>query len=68
MYTCCLRVPGRAIGVEVYHDDVVITEVKKWVKVRREIEGTSGYKRDVNNINIDGDIIEHLSLTGAHAQ
>ena len=27
--TCCLRVPGTAMGVEVSHDDVVITEVKR---------------------------------------
>ena len=25
--TCCVRVPGRALGVEVFHDDVVIMEV-----------------------------------------
>ena len=27
--TCCLRVPGRAMSVEVSHDDDVITEVKR---------------------------------------
>ena len=34
-------VPGRAMGVEVSHDDV-ITEVKKKVKVWCEIGGTAG--------------------------
>ena len=34
--TCCLRVSGRAIGVEVSHDNV-ITEVKKKVKVMCKI-------------------------------
>ena len=26
-FSCCLRVPGRAVGVEVSYDDVVITEI-----------------------------------------
>ena len=56
--TCCLRIPGRAIGVEVSHDDVVITKVKKKVKVRYEIGGTSGYRGDVFNMNVDGDIVD----------
>ena len=34
-----MRVPGRAMGVEDSCDDVVITKVKKKVKVRCEIEG-----------------------------
>ena len=38
--TCCLRVLGRAMGVEISHDDVVITEVKKKGKVWCEIGGT----------------------------
>ena len=36
----CLRVPDRAIGVQVSHDNVVITKVKKKVKVWCEIGGT----------------------------
>ena len=46
------------MGVEVSHDDVVITEVKKRVKVRCEIRGTTGYRGDVNVMNVDGDIVE----------
>ena len=47
-YTCCLTVISRAMGVEVSNHDVVITEVKKKVKVWCEIGGTSGYCGDVN--------------------
>ena len=53
-----MRVPGRAMSVEVSHDDVVITEVKKKVKVRLEIGETTGYRRDVNIVNVDGDIVD----------
>ena len=52
------RVPSRAIGVEVSHDDVIPTEVKKKVKVVCEIVGKTGYRGDVNIINVDGDIVE----------
>ena len=31
--TCCLRVSGRVMGVEVSHDVAVITEVKKKLNV-----------------------------------
>ena len=31
LFTSCLRVPGMAMVVEVFHDDVVITEVEKKV-------------------------------------
>ena len=40
MCTYCVRVPGKATGVEVSHDDIVITEAKKKVKVRCDIGGT----------------------------
>ena len=46
------------MGVEVSHDDVVIMEVKKKVKVRCEIEGTTGYRGDVNIVNVDGYIVD----------
>ena len=46
------------MGVEVFHDDVVITEVKKREKVRCEIGVTTGYKGDVNIMNFDGDIFD----------
>ena len=55
--TCCLTVRDRAMDVEVSHDDVVITEVKKKVKVWCEIVGTAGYSGDVNVMNEDGDIV-----------
>ena len=42
--TCCVRVSGRVMDVEVSHDYVVITEVKKRVKVSCEIGGTTGYR------------------------
>ena len=45
------------MGVEVSHDDVVITEVKRKLKVWCEIGRTAGYKRDVHFINVDGDIV-----------
>ena len=53
-----MRVPGRAMSVEVSHDDVVITEVQKKVKVRLEIRETTGCRRDVNIVNVDGDIVD----------
>ena len=37
--TSCFRVSGRTMGVEVFHVDVVITEVKNKMKVLCEIEG-----------------------------
>ena len=47
------------MSVEVSHDDVVITEVKKRVEVRWcEIGGTTAYKGNANIINIDGDIVD----------
>ena len=47
------------MGIEVSHDDVVvITEVKKKVKVWREIRGTAGYRRDVNLMNVDRNIVD----------
>ena len=48
---------SETMGVEVSHDDVVITEVKKKVKVRCEIGGT-GYRENVNIMNVDGDIVD----------
>ena len=39
------------------NDDVVIMQVKK-VKVRSEIRGTTGYRKDLNIVNVDGDIID----------
>ena len=35
--TCCSRVPGGAIGVEVSHDDVVTMEVEEKVNIWPEI-------------------------------
>ena len=46
------------MSVEVSHDDVVITKVKKKVKVRYEIGRTTGYRGDVFNMNVDGDIVD----------
>ena len=46
------------MGVEVSHDEVVITEVKNKVKVRCEIGGTNGYRGNINIMNIDGDIVD----------
>ena len=45
-------------GVEVSHDDVVIMEVKNKVKVRCEIRGTTGYRGDLNFMNVDEDIVD----------
>ena len=45
------------MGVQVSHDDVVIMEVKKKVKVWCEIGGTTGYRGDENIVNDDGDIV-----------
>ena len=53
-----LIIPRRAMGVEASHDNVVITEVKKRVKVWCEIGGTAGYRGDVNVMKVDGDIFE----------
>ena len=46
------------MGVEVFHDDGVIMEVKKMVKVSCEIRGKTGYRGDVNIVNVDGDIVD----------
>ena len=40
------------MDVEVSHDDVVMTEVKKKVKVSCEIRGTAGDRGNVNVMNI----------------
>ena len=56
--TWCLRIPGRSMGVEVSHDDVVITEVKKEMKVWCEIGWTAGYTGDVNVVNVEEDIVD----------
>ena len=54
--TMCLRVPGRAMDVEVFCDHVVIPEVKKKMKIRCEIGETTRYRGDVNITNVNGDI------------
>ena len=46
------------MGVEVSHDDVVLTEVKKRVEFRCEIGGTTGYRGDIIIMNADGDIVD----------
>ena len=46
------------MGVEDSHDDVVITEVKKKVKVWCEIGGTAGHSGDVDVMNVDGHTVE----------
>ena len=46
------------MGVEVSHDDVIIMEVEKRVKVWCEIRGAAGYGGDVNIMNVDGDIAD----------
>ena len=38
-FTCCLRVPGGAMGIEISHDDVIKKVIKK-VKVWNEIGRT----------------------------
>ena len=48
----------QGMGVEVSHDDAVITEVKKKVKVWCEIGGTAAHKGDVNVMNVDGDLVD----------
>ena len=47
------------MGVEVFLDDVVITEVKSNVKVWCEIEGTAR-DRDVNVMIVDGLLVKGL--------
>ena len=42
----------------VSYDDVVITELKKKVKVRCKIGGTTGCRGDVNIMNVDGKIFD----------
>ena len=42
------------MGVEVSHNDVVITEVKRKVKISYKIGGTTGYRLDVSIMNDDG--------------
>ena len=46
------------MGVEVSHDDAIIMEVKKKVKVKSEIGGSTGYRGDANIVNVNGDIVE----------
>ena len=46
------------MGVEVSHDDVVITEVEKKVKVWCEIGGTAGDRGDVNAMNVGRYIVD----------
>ena len=46
------------MGVEVSHDDVVIMEAKKKVKVRCEIGETTEYRGDINFVYVDGDIVD----------
>ena len=46
------------MGVEVSHDDVVIMEVEKMVKVRWEIKGTTGYREDLIIVIVDGDFVD----------
>ena len=53
-----MRVPGRALDVEASYSDVVITEIRKKVKARREIVGTTGYRGDENILNVYGDIAD----------
>ena len=45
------------MGVQVSHDNVIM-EVKKKLKVRCEIGGTIGYRRGVNIMNFDRDIVD----------
>ena len=45
------------MGVEVCHDDEIITEVKKMGKVWCETGGTAGYRGDVNIMKVDEDIV-----------
>ena len=55
------RYPSQIIIVQIEdsnQDYVAITEVKKKVKVRCEIRGTTGYRGDVNIVNVDGDIVD----------
>ena len=56
--TSYLRLAGSATGVEVSHDDVIILEVEKKVKVWCEIGGTVGYRGNVNIMNVYGDIVD----------
>ena len=46
------------MGVEVSHDYIVITEVKKMVKVWCEIGWTAVYRGDVNVMIVDGYIVD----------
>ena len=43
VYSCCFKVPGAAMGVQVFHV-YIITEVENKVKVCREIGRTDGYR------------------------
>ena len=55
--TCSVKIPDMAMVVEVSHDDVVITAVKKKLKVRCEIRWKTGYMEDENIMNVNRDII-----------
>ena len=46
------------MGVKVYYNDVVITEVKIGVKIWCEIGGTARDKENVNVMNVGGNIID----------
>ena len=46
------------MGVEISHEDVVITEVKKKVKVWCGIEGTTRDRGHVNVMNVNRDIVD----------
>ena len=46
------------MDMEVSHDDVVITEVRKKMKVSPEIGRTAGDRGYVNVKNVDGDIVD----------
>ena len=46
------------MGVEVSHDDVVITKVKKNVKVWCKIGETAGDRGYVNVMNVDKEIVD----------
>ena len=46
------------MGIEISHDEVVITDVKKKVKVRCEIGGQLDTGGGVNIMNFDRDIVD----------
>ena len=46
-----------SVGVSC-HDNIVVTEIKKNVKFWCEIGETAGDRRDINVMNVDGDIFD----------